>query len=405
MESRFDLLTGVAYVDADAPESWRDLAVLPFWETVCDPSYDPRLPRPLMHESLHFWQLMWSGYLMSLVEDEWQRLVRFETVGALDQASARVKRHNDRNLSPFCPDDLVEAWCRYWDVHIRGPHRVLEEDGLARPGGPSREGMYSSRDFDTAMLEGPSARLYARPYRWLLDYFAGESATCNALFPFLVAVAFLTDDPTAAFADGATALHRPDLADTLQRQHTETGETINMTWLEIAGPMLQAELLKHVGAEPRLGADLLGGPLASHPLLSPYAVKAAKSNFKNWTSYFFPSEPSPRRYLDALVRFSREAPVIAQQVMPGQPWYRSILGALIPPPAIQFRNFTWFAPLILNIEIDHGSGSVAYTAKGDHTFGNDFADVVARRARFSAAQQEAALGLPLGSLSPTSTPS
>ncbi|MFG1814985.1 hypothetical protein ACGFIF_14545 [Kribbella sp. NPDC049174] len=397
MNSRFDFLTGIVHIDADAPDEWAADAVLPVWARLNDPAWGDRLPRLLIHETVHFWQLLGSGYLTRLVADEWHRLLMLEENGTLLRESARVAAHRDRSVVPFAADELVEAWCRYWDVHIRGPVRVMAEEDLERPAGPARPDLYSHTDYDLVMTQGPLEQLYARPYRWLLDQTGGDSLTCNALFPFVVFTAFASDDPVVFVREAVSKLLKADVVPLVRRCAAEQRYMINQVWLAIAETVLQQHLgpllVELSGPSLRMGSELVGEPpLSDHPLLGPYAVKAAKPNFSLWAAYFYPSDPgdSPA-YASELSRLAREGPVISQLTMPGQPWYRLTLGALVPPPVIRFRNFTWSAPVELEVGIPTG-----YRAKYGQTFA-PAVEALERRARyFRYAQEEIALGLPIG---------
>lgn len=406
MNSRFDFLTGVVHVDADAPAEWCGEPVLPVWARLNDPEFGDRLPRLLIHETAHFWQLLGSGYLAGLIADEWRRLTALEATGTLLPEAARVAAHRDRTVTPFAADELVEAWCRYWDVHIRGPVQVMSEEQLERPAGPRRPDAYSHADYDLVMTQGPLEQLYARPYRWLLEQTGGDSLTCNALFPFVVFTAFVSNDPVAFVRVAIRRLLDDGLAALVWRRAAEQEQVINRVWLALAEELLQQHLgpllLETSGpAESlRTGADLLSEPpLSEHPLLGQYAKKAAKSNFSYWAAYFHPVAPweSPD-YAAELIRLARQAPALAQLCMPGQPWYRLMLGAMVPPPVIRFRNITWPAPLVLQVGIPSGPGDVRYSAEDGNTFAAAV-DQVERRARhFRFAQTEAELGLPIGTL-------
>jgi hypothetical protein len=404
VNSRFDFLTGVVHVDADAPPQWCEEAVLPVWAHLNDPEWGDRLPRLLIHETVHFWQVLGSGYLANLIADEWQRLTTLETQGTLLSESPRVALHRDRTVTPFSAAELVEAWCRYWDVHIRGPIQVMAEEHLERPAGRRRRDSYSNADYDLVMTQGPLEQTYARPYRWLLQETDGDSLTCNALFPFIGYTAFISDDPVVFIRRAVRRLLDADVVALIRRRADEHGQVINRIWLAVAEELLKdylGPMLLETGTAETLltGADVLSGPpLSEHPLLSPYAVKAARSNFSWWAGVFYPADPWDEPDYDAeLSRLARQAPALAQLCMPGQPWYRLTLGATIPPPIIRFRNITWAAPRILQVGVPDGPGEVQYTAEGGYSFADDVIDVERRARHFRFAQEEVSLGLPIGS--------
>jgi hypothetical protein len=59
--STFDYLSGTLRVKAAAPEDWKDLDELPFWEDPNNEKWGDTLCRVLYHETLHFWQILSSG--------------------------------------------------------------------------------------------------------------------------------------------------------------------------------------------------------------------------------------------------------------------------------------------------------------------------------------------------------
>src|SRR5262249_37406102 len=120
MENEFWPLGGT--IMASFPPPPRSLQV---WR---QPSaHHPERSRVLFHETVHFWQYLASGYLAGIVEEDWGRLVAFER----DQAKMPAGPRRLHFLQPhpehgFAPVDLVEAFARFWDVHVIGPADLLE---------------------------------------------------------------------------------------------------------------------------------------------------------------------------------------------------------------------------------------------------------------------------------------
>ena len=174
----------------------------------------------IFHETVHFWQYLASGYLARLVEEDWDRLVAFERSGKttheLPRRSHFLQRHPEHG---FAPRDLVEAFARYWDVHVIGPpnlleqelhagrhvfsqdfvdryHELNEERMLRHPEYKHRGYGYTADSFDLAM-EGPAGSS-AKPYVQLRERLPPK--TIGGLFPIAVHLALQTTDPVGTFA-------------------------------------------------------------------------------------------------------------------------------------------------------------------------------------------------------------
>jgi hypothetical protein len=77
-------------------------------------------------------------------------------------------------------------------------------------------------------------------------------------------------------------------------------------------------------------------------------------------------------------------------MFPGQPFYRLVLGNLMPPPVIRFKNTTWYAHRPIQI--------VYQEAEEGKTVVDTYAEISTvldkRVARFRAAQYAVSRGLP-----------
>jgi len=400
----FDFLTGTVRVDADAPAEWEDAHELPFWEDPNEDAWGAGLCRVLYHEAVHFWHFLSSGYLANLVGGEWVRLTRFEETGELPPVHATVQDYAaERADRPFSPCELVEAWARYWDVHTRSPAAIIAEEDISdadpsswiipRPSGDGLEA-YRGEAFDLVMQVGTDCAVYGRPYRWLLERFDGRSGRAALLFPMLVNAAFACPDPVRVFCEAVerTAPGAPGLF-----EHTVPSGQINLDWLVLWGEVVQtvlAPLVAELGwPVPTPGLDVIQrGPLRSHPIYAEYLLKVKPRGF---VRMYRPTARSqmPNDELEArLLVDAVEAVELAPFAFPGQPFYRRMLGALVPPPKIEFRNLTWSAPRPVELVMEARMKGEAGVADD---FGTRSKEVEQRVERFRAAEKAAELGLPL----------
>jgi hypothetical protein len=85
--------------------------------------------------------------------------------------------------------------------------------------------------------------------------------------------------------------------------------------------------------------------LKNHPIFSEYVSAFLKPG---WVKSLVNKIPSAlahnkqQEYKEWLVAFARISPTI-MLALPGQPPYRYLLGHLMPPPRIVFRNLTWYS--------------------------------------------------------------
>lgn len=408
LDNQYDYLSGAVTIKADGPEEWRDLPVLPFWDRPNDPAWGKLLCRVLYHEAVHFWQFLSSPYIASLVSEEWGRMIHLETTGKLAPESEFVRAFS-RKVEPFSPAELVECWARYWDVHTRGPLAIIEEESISVANRDALEfrGFYTDSAYDTVMTNGSSCHLYARPYRWLLDQAEGNSMLANVLFPILTNAAFTTLDPVRFFLGVLeTAVGSDEVREVVLSQR---GQAINLSWLkcwDIVAREAIPRFIKHAGDDggrltpfKKAGYQVIeGGSLRSHPIFAQYAIKGHGANFMWWFhSVYEPHQPGvPQEYTERLRKTARAMPIWAPHGMPGQPWYRSTLGALVPPPVASFQNYTWFAPWVL--QVGTAGNAPDYRAENGRTFLHEYKELAPRIQRFRYTQEAVRNGLPPNAL-------
>ena len=161
MAQAFHYLTGVVQVAVRCPRTLRDQDLGNFYHDPNNAEWGGSLCRVLYHESVHFWQVLASGYLGNLIASEWSRVDHFEKTGEIRPQSDAARAHTERDSFPFSAYELVECWARYWDVHTRSPARIVDEEQahfeIEVPGKAGRQ--YTNFAFDEVMQRGPDAAL------------------------------------------------------------------------------------------------------------------------------------------------------------------------------------------------------------------------------------------------------
>lgn len=179
----FTWFTGLATFAAPCPAALREPRGLRrFFVAPNDAAFGARVPRTVVHESLHAFQLAGSSWLQRMVAEEWERVLTLEHTGtAPPLGPLRTTFGRPAPGMPYSVRDLVECLARFWDLHVRGPDRIIEEEALPDPGGrlaalraarraaggPPR---YTMIEYEAAMRGGGSGESldsYARPYLWL----------------------------------------------------------------------------------------------------------------------------------------------------------------------------------------------------------------------------------------------
>jgi hypothetical protein len=445
--NHFDYLSGCIGVNADAPKDWEPLRSiitgqlfspdLPFWSDPNNDAWGVQLCRILYHESVHFWLLLSSAYIASLVADEWDRLLRYEETGVLSPPTNTVRDHAiTLPDNPFSASELVECWARYWDVHTRGPDKILREEGITGDDAALRgQYGYTGAAYDLVMQSGEDCGVYGRPYRWLLERWGSRRTAL--IFPIITHAALSTCRPVTMFCCFASPLppHFGNEAEAQKRKKIdqfieESTGVVNLDWLRGYGLIVDAlirpwlevfcdpiiewlrcygikmpgSLLRPLSKEMEMPilADGLSiiqtSSLKSHPIFTEYANRLlpiwVKGYLEGIPAALPPNTPYLEEYKKVLTGFAGTSPVI-MLALPGQPAYRFLLGHLVPPPKIAFRNITWYAmrSAIVRLEELHLRESGG-DKKTDETY-EERVEIIERKVwRFRAAEKAVSLGLP-----------
>jgi hypothetical protein len=189
------------------------------WEIDRDVLWTPglsgtRQARMIVHEAIHYWQQLSQGFVVRLAQEQWDRLVEFETSGC-DSGPGSLAEEFDRRVPgvDLSARDLHEGLARFWDVMAFGPSQVLDlewskPDRLANPDlvelyeemrreAATPAGTVSGVDFIWAMSIG--AGRYAKPFNSFVERLQDPfPAAC--LFPLLGHFAMQTSRPAEMYA-------------------------------------------------------------------------------------------------------------------------------------------------------------------------------------------------------------
>lgn len=397
LEPVYRPIDGTVALPVDAPNSWAD-SVSAFYNDPNNDRWPGDLGRILYHESVHHWQMLSSGYVANLVLREWLTLLRFEAEGSTSADAGVESVARVRNDQPFSPKELIECWARYWDVHTRGPTRLLAEERLEpvqlpqRPSTGAAQSPYADVEFDRFMQNGPDAALYARPYRWALNEVGGDSRFLNLVFPVLVFHAFGSRKPVDVFIRSLVrARESQELEATVNGAHW----LINLGWLQVYPEIISQAVqpvLRELG-EPDFtaGWDVLerGVPLRSHPVWALYRRELPRlTRNALWAEYVVRYSLLTDQASIADLPVAEITTIMAVAaansdpwlmfMLPGQPEYRHILGTVLPPPRIRFRDGDW-----------------CFGGYPEGPFAGAYREVDERVRRFRNAQYAARRGIPL----------
>lgn len=348
MRHDFNLLTGFVRVAGECPPELQQEGLDRFFAAPNDERGLGALSRVLYHECVHFWQVLGSRYLVSLVADEWSRLRTFEETGRIERPSEHVAAFRRAAAVPFSPYALTECWTRYWDLHTRSPDQAMQDARVvARPRGDSPG--YTSTQFDQAIIELDDCETYAAPYRWLMER-TGDSGLVALVFPIITFHAFASDDPVAVFVQAFEHVAESDRLRTAALDALRAcGGNINAAW-HLVRPVVETEALRPVLERPEIAApstgiqEILSGALGDHPTYAEYGPKAIE--LVNHARASVPRLEAEVAAGTADLPETVAAVAVAQAardpktvfMLPGQPEYRYLLGRCLSPPRVRFSN-------------------------------------------------------------------
>ncbi len=430
-DSSFDFLSARIIIDSDCPWNVTDgpESLIRFFE---DPNgmragsiSTPRASRILCHETLHFWQILASDYLANLVILEWSRVKLFESTGVMLPRDAKWNEFLMlRNECGFSAFQLMESWARFWDVHMRGPHHIIDEEEISinfLPEGRRTEltkpcmakylgkdvTAYTIEHFSLVMTNGIDCAIYGAPYRWLLGLIdrtlrklqypasAAHTLACT-LFPFMVHTAFGYSDPISFFCKLAYKATNPFLLANVSKMGAQnSGNNIGLSWLTMFDSFERATLVAEVQKELQFSGYQNGfrrfkdNIECSPPTYSMYLGRIPQFLDRRYYLAFL-----TREIQDPYIRKLTHLPIdFTPDVIfchPGLPDYRLMLAEYFSPPVIQFANARTYGYMQEKVV-----GSIEVSV--DASFERTVDESVSRVQRFRRAETAAELGLPLNS--------
>lgn len=313
-------------------------------------AYDePRHARIVFHESVHYWQQLGQGYMTKLAEEDWERLLDFEAHDARPQGGARrsafVRRHPGCG---FSAQDLHESLARFWDVHVIGPHRLLEMDfddpkravdeffkdqyfALKKQGMivHPEHGGYSNIAFDMAM--DAAAGNYARPYKYVRE--RCNPAVTGVVFPLGGHCALQTDEPVEVFLKvieaAARALERLPRQQAIHDLWRACYSTVKTLALRAAGELGLGQLTG--GA-----AVMKKGPLEEHPVYRWIYGELERGRVALQDTQF--AEALARTFGNVPEGIRGALAVDMCLCCPGDTTHRSVLIEWLAPPCVSFPD-------------------------------------------------------------------
>lgn len=273
--------------------------------------------RTYVHEVLHFWQTLSQGFIANLAVEESLAIREFRETGAAPTAQSMITRFSSiPKGTPFSPWELSESLCRYWDIHILGPVRLLKEragepvpdDDAIRP--------YSSPDFDHLMMIEDA---YAAPYRWAIESWGSEASVL--LFPLAGYFAMQTPKPVEVFL--ATGVKLKEMTGQLRG-------SIHVNWRKIFAAVREecnAAAFRTTGILLTPGWDVIRrGRVKDSPL---------------WKHYL--------ALINLFARLQEKPMLDFSFALPGDPAVRGNLALAFRPAVTLFRDGRWLSQAPLGV--------------------------------------------------------
>jgi hypothetical protein len=268
--------------------------------------HDHTAVRVFVHETLHFWQVLSSGFIANLALSEWRNLLKFECSGEFEPRAKILEDFTRKNIElGFSAYNLTEALARYWDLHITGPQKNLRgrllrsnSPDLARlgldnptdlPGSEAKA--YTGEQFDNLMLLEDA---YAAPYRLSLERWGSLKSVL--LFPLVGYFSLQTPAPVEVFCSVMKS-------NEIDRINFNEYRDIHIGWRSLFEDIrnlckLSAMFVGQVGAFTPGWDVIKRSPLNIHPVYCHYLQTILTLQNKNTDFYFAcPGDPECRAYL------------------------------------------------------------------------------------------------------------
>ncbi|MCX6305817.1 MAG: hypothetical protein NT040_12710 [Bacteroidetes bacterium] len=309
-----------------------------------------------IHELLHFWQTLSSGYLMNLALGEWINLNKFEKTGiAVNDVGLMEQFTRPDPKLGFSVADLSESLCRFWELHILNPEQLINlknripsdhdrEEYIAKGNeilktltldNPIRKYSpailakltcgsltpYKSRDFDELLFEHLKENdQYFLPFAIVRAAFGSTLAT--VLFPIIGYFALQTKHPISFFREAVNGLipkYKP-----VSEHKINVNDFWRTNFKEIHEECCRINL-SHFGSVFTPGWDVLRSrDLETQPIC----------NFYRTILHFIRQD----YYLQGKLFHMDLDPIFS---IPGDPDNRTVLSFMFRPPITIFNNGFW----------------------------------------------------------------
>jgi hypothetical protein len=118
-----------AALSVEADDGMPETATQALWATDPDRVYSSRV---IFHEAVHYWQQLSEGFLLRLVQEDWQRLTEYERSGRpLGPGPLRREFYREESDLGFSARDIHECLARFWEVVAFGPNRIMNDQWLS----------------------------------------------------------------------------------------------------------------------------------------------------------------------------------------------------------------------------------------------------------------------------------
>lgn len=348
MSSTFRPISCLIEVDFE----WRE----PHSEVLRHPiEYYPEFSRVIFHESVHYWQQIGQSFLTRMILEDWERLIKFEKDGTKSEVGPYRREfvRKDQKLG-FSARDLQESLARFWDVHVLGPHNLLEIEfsdprraiseefkknyfelkTAGRIIHPKHAG-YSDIAFDLAM--SATAGNYAMPYQFIREHH--NSIATGTMFPLVGHFAFQTERPIDMFRKLIEIVG-------ITVSRFRTGVSINDMWKycynHIRWQALELAEKEYKNRRLMQSAEIIyNSILNNHPVYS-WILNELTNGVQVLSESRFVEELLKYQFDVDLNQLPRNARGILGQdfclACPGDPINRSFLLEWLSPPCILFPN-------------------------------------------------------------------
>lgn len=300
--SSFSWFSGLMTLEEPCPPAlFKRNGLLAFFESPNDSCYGSKAPRRLIHECLHSFQLAGSSWLQRLVAEEWSRVLAFERTGVAPPFGPLHRVYGRSTVDvDFSVHNLVECLARFWDMLIRTPGRVLEEENYPDTDGYFKKlrnervekgnRLFISDEYDAVMQNAATFGNdpYPKPYLWIKWAALNSPAVnsypqndpvrvnrraswaTNILLPIVGYLALNTEDPVRAFVICMDAVLSNKDGLHLETFEANAKENIIysdqlMCWLQLYEPLTNCLAASNLHVKPIFG-ESMGEGLREHPV-------------------------------------------------------------------------------------------------------------------------------------------